>query len=330
VNRSILALLFLAIASPARAHHGVAAVSLAGPEGPGAALETTSALPLPELGIFVMGKSEYVSFLERAVAAPENKDHSSFNTLALGFGIRSWLSAYLFQPYSVKVADSLGRNDGFGDPSLMLVLAGKWDEGPRLVPERESLDELEDWHFSAWLSSTVPLASVDARDLRGEYFEPDMQTGFGAASPSAGIAATKQLGPDLTFLADASYQAFFAHTYAFTRYRFGDEIRLNAALAYRAFGRGALRVDVVPELNGLHLERDREESSDGVMAPLQASGGAILYAALGARVAYGSLSAALGIRRAAATALNESAEQQGSEGLEAFRASLALGWFTRF
>lgn len=26
----------------------------------------------------------------------------------------------------------------------------------------------------------------------------------------------------------------------------------------------------------------------------------------------------------------ESTEQQGSEGLEAFRASLALGWFTRF
>ncbi len=51
MNRSILALLFLAIASPARAHHGVAAASLAGPEGPGAALETTSALPLPELGL---------------------------------------------------------------------------------------------------------------------------------------------------------------------------------------------------------------------------------------------------------------------------------------
>jgi hypothetical protein len=158
----------------------------------------------------------------------------------------------------------------------------------------------------------------------------DMQTGFGGVSPSAGIAATKQLGADLTFLADASYQAFFPHTYAFTRYRFGGETRLGAALACRAFGRGALRVDVVPELNGLHLKRDRQESAEGVMEPLRASGGAVLYAALGARVTYGALSAALGIRRAAATALKESAEQQGSEGLEAFRASLALGWATRF
>jgi hypothetical protein len=330
LTRQALAILALTLASPARAHHGTAAVSFAGPVGPGAALETTSALPLPEHDLLVMAKSEYVPFQERAPAAPENKDYSSFSTLVLGFGVTPWLSAHVFQPYSMKAADSLGRHDGFADPSLMLVLAGKWDEGPRLVPERESLDELEDWHFSVWLSSTLPLGPVDARDRRGEYFAPDMQTGFGAASPSAGIAATKQLGAGLTVLADASYQAFFPHTYAFTRYRFGGETRVNAALAYRAFGRGALRVDVVPELNGLHLQRDREESAAGLMEPLRASGGAILYGAAGARVTYGALSAALGLRRAIATALNESAEQQGSEGLEAFRASLALGWSSRF
>ena len=77
----------------------------------GAALETTCALPLPELGVVVMGKSEYVSFLERAVAAPENKDHSSFNTLALGFGILSaivWFTGWPWSGVAIQEAVASG------------------------------------------------------------------------------------------------------------------------------------------------------------------------------------------------------------------------------
>ena len=36
----------LASALPVRAHHGSAGVGMASPEGPGAAIETTAALPL--------------------------------------------------------------------------------------------------------------------------------------------------------------------------------------------------------------------------------------------------------------------------------------------
>ncbi len=84
----VAALAALAVPGLARAHHGTAAVSVAGPEGPGAALETTSPLPLPQGTLFTMMKTEYVPFRKFAFAEPANKDTSSFNMFALGFGIR--------------------------------------------------------------------------------------------------------------------------------------------------------------------------------------------------------------------------------------------------
>ena len=147
----------LALAGAARAHHGVAAVGLAGPEGPGAAMETTSPLPLPEGMIFTMVKTEYVPFQRFAFAEPNNKSYSSFNMVALGIGVRPWMSVYVFQPLNVKEQGGIGRNAGAGDTNLMLSFGFKWDEGLRLVPEKESLDDLMDWHFSVWASSTLPV-----------------------------------------------------------------------------------------------------------------------------------------------------------------------------
>ncbi len=46
-----------AYAMMAQVHHGVAVASFAGPEGPGAAIETSPALPLPMSRAFVMTKS---------------------------------------------------------------------------------------------------------------------------------------------------------------------------------------------------------------------------------------------------------------------------------
>ncbi|HYG66692.1 MAG TPA: hypothetical protein VD838_03500, partial [Anaeromyxobacteraceae bacterium] len=213
------------------------------------------------------------------------------------------------------------------DPSLMLALGLKWDEGLRLVPEKESLDELRDWHFSPWIASTFPLGTTDARDDHGALFAPDLQGGFGEPSPSFGLAALKQVSDDLTVLAEASHQRFFTHAYGDgTRYRFGAETRLNGALVFRAWAAGRTRLDLSGELNGLHLQRDRERDAEGRMAPLEASGGAILYAGAGARLSVGALGVALGIRRAAARDLNEGPDQQGSEGLERFRAALTLSW----
>jgi hypothetical protein len=129
-------------------------------------------------------------------------------------------------------------------------------------------------------------------------------------------------------LGEVNYQRFFSHDYSFTRYQFGAETRLNLAAVYRAFARGRTRVDVIGELAGLNLQRDREdEDLDGPapMTALQASGGTMLYASLGARAILGRFILGVGIKRAVAKSLNEAADQQGSEGLENFRLSVSLG-----
>jgi hypothetical protein len=243
--------------------------------------------------------------------------------------LRPWLSVYAFQPLSVKAQDGVGRNAGPGDPSVMLSFAFKYDRGLQLVPEKESLDDLMDWHFGVWASSTLPLGPTSARDDSAAYFAPDMQTGFGAPSPAAGVAVMKQHSRGLTWLAEASYQHFFAHTYRFTRHRFGGETRLNTAAVHRVHGSGRFRLDVSAELNGLHLQRDRERNGAGVMEGIRASGGAILYAGAGVRAHHGPFTVALGVKRAALKRLNEQADQQGSEGLEKLRAALTLGYSAR-
>jgi hypothetical protein len=329
-------LLALLAARPARAHHGVAAVGFADPEGPGVGIETTAALNLPRRLGFAMAKSEFVSFASRAdrTAFPEQKTHSLFNMAALGFGITPYLSAYVFQPYNLKALDGgYGSNVGMGDTNLMLSFGWKWDEGLRLIPQKESLDELADWHFLLWASCTLPLGPTERKADNGEYFAPDMQTGFGAPSPAVGLAVLKQLATDFTGMVEVNYQYFFTRDYSFTRYQFGAETRVNAGLVYRAYGKGRVRLDAVAEVVGLNLQRDREDVDLGgpeSMTSLRASGGNILYGSLGVRAYLGRLALGVGVKRAVAKQLNEAAEQQGAEGLEDFRISFALSGTAQF
>jgi hypothetical protein len=324
------------VAWPALAHHGVASVGFSDPEGPGVGIETTAALPLPRRLGFAMAKSELVSFQTRddRVAFPEQKDIALFNLAALGFGIAPWLSAYIFQPYNLKSMDGgVGTNTGLGDTNLMLAFGWKWDEGPRLIPQKESLDELRDWHFLLWASCTIPVGSTEHDGDDGQRFAPDMQTGFGAPSPAVGLAALKQVSTDFTVLAELNYQYFFPHTYSFTRYQFGAETRANGAVVYRVYGKSGVRFDLVAELVGLHLQRDRENSDPnqpGALVRLQASGGNILYGCLGVRAFLGRLALGVGVKRAALKWLNEESEQQGSEGLEHFRLAFAVSATAQF
>jgi hypothetical protein len=324
--RFLVAALALPTALPARAHHGGAAVGMAGPEGPGAAIETTSPLPLPLGSLFFMVKSEYVPFQQFDFAQPTNKVYSLFDTLVTGYGITPWLSGYLFLPYNVKSQDGVGTNVGFGDPGLFVNFAFKYDEGFRLVPAKESLDELMDWHFSVFGYVTVPMGPTVSVTHAGEWYAPDMQTGFGSPSFQLGISTEKQLSADFTWLADASYQYFMPHTYPFTRYRFGAESRVNTAVAWRAVASTGFRFDLAGEVNLLHLQRDQESNAQGEMEPLQASGGTILYAGLGVRAYVGRFSAALAARTSFVRWLNEGADQQGSEGLEWVRVALTLSY----
>jgi hypothetical protein len=318
----------------AQAHHGVAAVGFADPEGPGAALETTTALPLPSGMGFALLKSEFVSFASRAdrQAFPAQKDVAWFNMAALGYGITPWLSAYVFQPYNLKSADGgIGGHAGLGDTNMMLAFGWKWDEGLRLIPQKESLDELLDWHFLLWASCTLPVGPSEKNDDRGERLAPDMQTGFGRPSPAVGLTVLKQWSTDITTLAELNYQYFFRHDYSYTRYRFGAETRLNAAAVYRAFAKRRVRVDVIAELAGLNLQRDQEDADmDGpeALSALQGSGGNILYGCLGMRAYLGPVIFTVGVKRAVLKDLNEASLQQGSEGLENFRISTSLSFAT--
>jgi len=316
----------LSTALPARAHHGGAAVGMSGPEGPGAAIETSSPIPLPQNTLFLMVKAEYAPFRSFDFAQPTNKVFSLFDTMVAGYGITPWLSGYLFLPYNVKSQDGVGTNVGFGDPGLYLNLGFKYDEGFRLVPARESLDELMDWHFSVFTFVTVPMGPTVSATPALEWYAPDMQTGFGSPSLQIGIAAEKQLSADFTWLADASYQYFFPHTYPFTRYQFGAESRVNTAGAWRAIASAGFRFDLAGEVNLLNLQRDQERNEAGAMGPLQASGGTILYAGLGLRAYVGRFSAALAARTSFVRWLNEGADQQGSEGLEWVRLALTLSY----
>ena len=311
----------------ANAHHGVAAVGLSEPEGPGAAIETTAALPLPKHFAFAMVKSEFVSFQIRdRVAFPRQKNLTSFNMVALGFGITPWLSAYVFQPYNLKSEDGgVGSNAGLGDTNLMLAFGWKWDEGPRLIPQKESLDELADWHFLLWASCTLPVGPTEHNDDNGQRFAPDMQIGFGMPSPTLGLSVLKQISTNFTALAEVNHQRFFTHDYSFTRYRFGAETRLNAAGVTRIYANGRVRLDGVVELVGLNLQRDQQDNGQGSLAALSGSGGTILYGSVGARLYLGRVAIALGAKRAVLKDLNEASDQQGSEGLENVRVSLSVG-----
>jgi hypothetical protein len=328
---STVVMLGLLWATPTYAHHGVAAVGFGDPEGPGAAMETTMAFPLPRYTGFALVKSEYVAFQQRddRVAFPAQKDFALFSMALLGFGIAPYLSAYVFQPFNVKSMDGgVGRNRGLGDTNAMVAFGWKWDEGFRLIPPKESLDELADWHFLLWAACTLPTGPTERLDGNGEPLAPDMQTGFGEPSPSVGLSVLKQVASDWTVLGEMNYQRFFTHDYSFTRYRFGAETRLNLAGVYRAYARGRTRIDLVGELTGLRLQRDQEDA-DGAgslpMVALSASGGTILYGSLGVRAMFGRVIVGLGIKRAALARLNEADEQQGSEGLERFRLSFSLG-----
>lgn len=321
----VAALCAALLAAPAWAHHGTAAVSAIGAEGPGAALDTTSPLPLGQGTFLVLGKTEYARFQQRA-GLTDQKRYASFNTLAAGYGVTPWLSAFVFQPYNVKAQDGVGTNSGLGDTNLMLAASLKWDDGLQPTPEKESLDDLADWHFGLWAACSLPVGPTTHRDDRGAFYAPDMQTGFRGPSPGAGISAMKQLSTDFTALGEVNYQHFLDQRYseAGSRYQFGAETRANAALVYRLWASGANRVDLAPELTLLDLQRDRE---DGVA--LQASGGNILYGQLGARVTLGSFSLGASVKGAVAKSLHEAADPQGSEGLEDLRAALVLGWTTR-
>lgn len=318
-----LALACLA-ASAAWAHHGVAGVGAAAIEGPGAPVESASSAVLPSGSTLTYLKLDHARF-KRVDPSTSEADYSQFWMLGLGHGFAPWFSAYVFAPYNVKIdtPDPAGGpkfdTRGWADLSLMGQLGFKYEpgEGFKLTPANESLDDLEDWHFSAFAGATLPHGNPNLRDSTG-VIDPGKSTGFGKPSQSLGMTMSKMLTRDLTVSVEASMLRFREHRYDDgSTMRFGAEDRLNTALAYRLHGDASrkLRVDGVLELQLLRLGKDRANGIDDVD-----TGGRVTYLMPGIRVYKDNMSFAFGIKRPVSARLNEAtSQQQGAEGKEKYR-----------
>lgn len=323
--RTLLSVLPLVAALPALAHHGVAGVGAAAIEGPGAPIESASSAVLPQGSTLVYLKIDHAKF-KRLDPTVSEADYSRFAMLGIGHGFTPWFSAYVFLPHNTKIdtPDPAGGpkydTRGWADYSVMGQIGFKYEpgEGFKLTPANESLDDLEDWHFSTFAGATLPHGNPNLRDSTGAI-DPGKSTGFGRPSWSLGLTMSKMLTPDLTLSIEASTLRFQEYAYddGATRMKFGAENRLNAALAYRMFGDAGrkLRVDGVLELQYLGLGKDR---ANGVDDP--DTGGKMYYLMPGIRIYKDNLSFAAGIKKPVSARLNEvTSLQQGAEGKEKYR-----------
>jgi hypothetical protein len=312
----------LFLSQQAVAHHGVASLGSIGTEGPGAPVETSSSATLPEGSWLTFLKLDHAKFKTGLVPSPES-DYNQYWMMGVGYGVKPWLSAYIFQPYNVKQDTAGGLNSqGFTDVSFMGVLGFKYDRGYQLVPAKESLDDLMDWHFTLYGGFSDPTGNANHR-LSDGSIDPGKSLGFGRASFSYGMTATKQLTRDATLVMEAGQIQFQPYHYAVDPthsngldMKFGTETRYNLALPYRLLANPEkkFRLDVSTELSYLALDRDIKE---GVAA--LASGGRVLYGILGTRIYYQNMSFAVALKKPVWTELNESPLQQGAEGKEDYR-----------
>jgi hypothetical protein len=308
---------------PVWAHHGVAGLGAAGLLGPGAPIEAATSATLPEGKVLTYLKLDHARYktFDPDPANPES-DYANFWLAGLGYGFTPWLSAYTFLPYHSKVDEPGGFDThGFADVSLFGQLGFKYDEGLRLIPENESLDEMEDWHFTVFGGFTLPTGNANLRDANGEI-DPGKSTGFGSPSYSIGVTATRQFTQRLTFDQELSYIGFTENTYDDgNSTRFGQEIRANSALIYRAYTNmeRRLRLDLALEVHYLHLGRDQTNGVDE-----RGTGGDILYGLPGVRLYWRALSLGIGYKTPLWKDLNEQDEQQGGEGTEAYRIILSF------
>lgn len=309
--------LALAVAEPVLAHHGVAGVGAASLQGPGAAIESASSSVLPAGAVLAYLKVDEARFKQYDWAAP-NADYARFSMLGLGYGVTPWFSAYLFVPHHAKVEASGGLDSrGWADASVMGQVGFRYDQdGWRLTPANQSLDDLEDWHFSVFAGAKLPTGTPNHR-LSDGSIDPGKSLGFGKPAWTLGVTASKMLSQTLTLSLEASTFRFQPYTYdSGERVQFGTENRFNAALSWRALTipDKAFRLDPVLEVQYLSLGRDRVDG-----AGERGTGGRMLYVMPGVRAYWHNASFALGIKKPVWTHLNESNTQQGAEGKEKYR-----------
>lgn len=317
-----LVLTSLVAGTMAWSHHGVASLGIAGLEGPGAPLETTSSAMLPEGMFLAYMRAEYISYKLNTSSVDGEMEKHEYFSYALGYGVTSYFDVYLSLPYFTKKEEGSIGTSGFHDLKVTGVLGFKYDEGFMLTPDNESLDDWEDWHFTAILSTSMPTGDKDVRKPDGTLYDYGSQLSFAAPSMMFGLSATKWFGDKTTLVFDGSYNTFLEGSYSDGgTMEFGNEIRFNTALTYKLYSNSdkKLRFDATIEANYLNLGRDVENS-----IAQEATGGDILYSTVGMRVFYQNISATLGVKMPVWRDLNEAHLQQGAEGNEDTRVVFTL------
>ncbi len=243
------------------AHHGIASISNIGIRGPGSAIETSSQGILPENTHFFLLKLDDVKYKTYTPEKDEEMLNHRFFTYGYGYGITSFLSFYGFLPYNEKTTENYRfTTAGFADFSLYLVLGFKYDNGFYLNPVEESLDDLQDFHFSIYMGSSFPSGNPNIKDSQGNI-DPGMSTGFGNSSYIVGFTIAKFYN-EFTYNIEFSYLKFSPYKYKNNlKMKFGNEFRGNLALIYRMnFNEQKLfRWDVFLEWNFLKIYKDKEK-----------------------------------------------------------------------
>ena len=303
------------------AHHG--GVSLG--YGPGSPIETSTGLTLPQGGFSLILRDEQVEYRQFHWAEPENKTAFNFSSLGLGYGFTPYLSAFLYIPGVVKMQDTLGKSYGGGDASVWFYLGGNYDpaRGFRLNTQEDtavSLETSKTTYFSLNVAASAPTGESHNHDKFGEEFERGMQPGFRSPFVNVGFTVTRQaFVQGLTFSGDILYTIFTEKD----DFKFGNEFRADVAAVYDLWTRrGGLSLQPILELNFLNVAKDQEYGKG-----IGNSGGSILYLSPGLRFNFAPASLGILFKLPVWKDLNKQSEQQGAEGLEKFRAIVALSVF---
>jgi hypothetical protein len=320
MKRVISLLVFFAsilLTLPLYAHHGVAAIGAAGLEGPGAPIETSTSQTLPKDSVLLYYKLDYANFEKFTKERDDETDYNIFTMYGVGYGLTSYLSIYAFAPLYIKTVENNSYNTaGFADPSLFFTFSFKYDEGLKLTPPNESLDDMMDWHFAFYGGVTLPTGYANIADSEGNI-DPGKSLGFGKPSVTGGFAANRGFMERFTYVLDINYAEFFENEYKDgTRLEFGGEFRVNTALNYRLYTNAEKKMRLDLNLEGTYLNLGRDiENGKGA----DATGGHIFYILPGVRFYVKNVSMGLGTKFPVYTILNESDQQQGSEGKENVR-----------
>lgn len=258
---SIFLVLFISFSFRLYSHHGIASLGSVGIRGPGAAVETSTQGVLPENQWLYLMKLDSVRFKTYTPERDEEMIENNFYMFGLGYGIQSYLTFYAFLPYNQKTVENQSFNtSGFADLSLYFVLGFKYDEKFYLNPKQESLDELQDYHFSLYLGSSIPTGTPNLKTPDGDI-DPGMSLGFGKPAFTLGGTISK-FYEQLTWNIEISYLKFQPYKYLNDiTTKFGDEIRGNFALIYRFHHneQTQFRFDGFLELNYLKIFPDKEK-----------------------------------------------------------------------